>query len=66
MRPCTLLMIVKSLLGGGLMFSVGALYLFFEKKILASTSPKDEASRVEVDGLSRVIMGVQASTTVSK
>ncbi|PSN69274.1 PigN-domain-containing protein [Corynespora cassiicola Philippines] len=47
------------LLGGGLMFSVGALYLFFEKKILASTSPKDEASRVEVDGLSRVIMGVQ-------
>ncbi|OJD28675.1 gpi ethanolamine phosphate transferase 1 [Diplodia corticola] len=47
------------LIGGVLMFTVGALYLFFEKSIIAqSTATKGLASE-KADGLSRTILGTQ-------
>ncbi|KAF2260733.1 PigN-domain-containing protein [Lojkania enalia] len=48
------------LLGGSLMFAVGALYLFFEKSILVDAeSSKDQCSKPGLDGLSRIILGTQ-------
>ncbi|KAF2019347.1 GPI ethanolamine phosphate transferase 1 [Aaosphaeria arxii CBS 175.79] len=48
------------LLGGGLMFAVGGLYLIFEKSILVDAeSSKDELSSPAADGLSRIILGTQ-------
>ncbi|KAF2705680.1 PigN-domain-containing protein [Pleomassaria siparia CBS 279.74] len=47
-------------LSGILMFAVGVLYLLFEKSILVdSKASKDELSTSAVDGLSRIIMGIQ-------
>jgi phosphatidylinositol glycan class N len=45
------------MIGGGLMFTVGILYLLFERSILAD--PKDEQSSPAADRFSRIIMGVQ-------
>ncbi|KAF2180535.1 GPI ethanolamine phosphate transferase 1 [Zopfia rhizophila CBS 207.26] len=48
------------LLGGFLMFAVGALYLLFEKSILVDAeSSKDELSSPSADTLSRMILGSQ-------
>jgi phosphatidylinositol glycan class N len=48
------------MLGGGLMFAVGVLYLLFEKSILMeSASSEDGLSSPTTDGLSRIILGVQ-------
>ncbi|KAF2795887.1 GPI ethanolamine phosphate transferas-like protein [Melanomma pulvis-pyrius CBS 109.77] len=48
------------LIGGGLMFTVGAFYLYFEKSIVADAKlSKDKTSSTSVDGLSRIIMGTQ-------
>ncbi|KAF2824548.1 GPI ethanolamine phosphate transferase 1 [Ophiobolus disseminans] len=47
------------LLGGGLMFAVGALYLFFEKSILADAASDDELAEPGLDDKSRIILSVQ-------
>jgi phosphatidylinositol glycan class N len=47
------------LLGGGLMFAVGALYLVFEKSILADTTSEDELAEPKLDDKSRIILCVQ-------
>jgi phosphatidylinositol glycan class N len=47
------------LLGGVLMFAVGALYLFFEKSIIADTQSKDELAEPGLDDKSRVVLSVQ-------
>ncbi|KAK8207493.1 GPI ethanolamine phosphate transferase-like protein [Phyllosticta capitalensis] len=48
------------LLGGFLMFAVGALYILFEKSIIASSSAtKKGLAAPQVDGISRSILGVQ-------
>ncbi|KAH6132750.1 GPI ethanolamine phosphate transferase 1 [Parastagonospora nodorum] len=47
------------MLGGALMFAVGALYLFFEKSILAETGPTEELAEPELDDKSRVILSIQ-------
>jgi phosphatidylinositol glycan class N len=47
------------MLGGALMFAVGALYLFFEKSILAETGSTEELAEPELDDKSRVILSVQ-------
>jgi phosphatidylinositol glycan class N len=47
------------LLGGGLMFAVGALYLFFEKSITAHTDSDDELAQPKLDDKSRIILSVQ-------
>lgn len=53
------------LLGGFLMFAVGALYLLFEKSILAdSESTKDDLASPSADLLSRSILGVQVGLVV--
>jgi phosphatidylinositol glycan class N len=47
------------LLGGGLMFAVGALYLLFEKSILAETDSDNELAEPGLDDKSRVILSIQ-------
>ncbi|KAK7539702.1 Phosphatidylinositolglycan class N-domain-containing protein [Phyllosticta citribraziliensis] len=48
------------LLGGFLMFAVGALYILFEKSIIASSSAaKKGLAAPKADGISRSILGVQ-------
>ncbi|KAF1838279.1 GPI ethanolamine phosphate transferase 1 [Decorospora gaudefroyi] len=47
------------LLGGGLMFAVGALYLLFEKSIVAGSKSETELAEHEVNDKSRSILGVQ-------
>jgi phosphatidylinositol glycan class N len=47
------------LVGGALMFAVGALYLLFEKSILAETNSNDELAEPRLDDKSRVILSVQ-------
>jgi phosphatidylinositol glycan class N len=47
------------LLGGGLMFSVGALYLLFERSILADTESRKELAEPGLDGKSRIVLSVQ-------
>mgnify|MGYP003629406574 CR=1 FL=1 len=47
------------LLGGGLMFAVGALYLVFEKSILADTTSEHELAEPKLDDKSRIILSVQ-------
>jgi phosphatidylinositol glycan class N len=47
------------LLGGALMFAVGALYLFFEKCIIADTNSDDELAEPGLDAKSRVVLSVQ-------
>ncbi|KAF1843568.1 PigN-domain-containing protein [Cucurbitaria berberidis CBS 394.84] len=47
------------LLGGGLMFAVGALYLFFEKHLLADAKSDDELAEPRLDDKSRIILSVQ-------
>ncbi|KAL5119449.1 Glycosyl phosphatidyl inositol anchor synthesis [Pleosporales sp. CAS-2024a] len=47
------------LLGGTLMFTVGLVYLLFEKSILAETDSGDQVAKAELDGMSRVILSVQ-------
>ncbi|CAO2652952.1 Nn.00g023630.m01.CDS01 [Neocucurbitaria sp. VM-36] len=47
------------LLGGGLMFAVGALYLLFEKNILADAASDDELAQPRLDNKSRLILSVQ-------
>ena len=54
--------ITTSLLGGGLMFAVGALYLFLEKRILTVADSDDEVTKPMVDERSRLILGVQVSS----
>jgi phosphatidylinositol glycan class N len=52
----------NSMIGGGLMFTVGILYLLFERSILADfRSTKDEQSSSATDGFSRIVMGIQVS-----
>lgn len=51
---------VFSLVGGFLMFTVGALYLVFEKSIIAqSTATKKDLASAKADTLSRTILGTQ-------
>jgi phosphatidylinositol glycan class N len=50
------------MIGGGLMFTVGILYLLFERSILAD--PKDEQSSPAADRFSRIIMGVQVGCSL--
>lgn len=45
------------------MFALGALYLFFEKSILANVD-SDETAEAKVDDRSRMIMGAQVSAHV--
>lgn len=47
------------MLGGALMFAVGALYLFFEKSILAETCSTDELAEPGLDYKSRVVLSIQ-------
>ncbi|KAF2835205.1 PigN-domain-containing protein [Patellaria atrata CBS 101060] len=48
------------MLGGGIMFTVGTMYLFFEKSILVhTTSTKEPSATPKADGFSRTILGVQ-------
>ncbi|UPX20984.1 Glycosyl phosphatidyl inositol anchor synthesis [Ascochyta rabiei] len=47
------------MMGGGLMFSVGALYLVFEERILASAKPRDDSAEAKINVNSRLILGVQ-------
>jgi phosphatidylinositol glycan class N len=47
------------LLGGGLMFAVGVLYLIFEKSILADTDSADELTEPGLNEKSRIILSVQ-------
>ncbi|KAI9678233.1 MAG: Glycosyl phosphatidyl inositol anchor synthesis [Caeruleum heppii] len=48
------------LLGGGMMFAVGVLYLIFEKSILHDASPdSSQLASGSVDGVSRIIVGIQ-------
>jgi phosphatidylinositol glycan class N len=47
------------LLGGSLMFAVGALYLLFEKSILADTESQDELAQPGLDDKSRIVLSVQ-------
>ncbi|KAJ4363192.1 Glycosyl phosphatidyl inositol anchor synthesis [Neocucurbitaria cava] len=47
------------LLGGCLMFAVGALYLLFEKNILADAGSDDELAEPKLDYKSRIILSVQ-------
>jgi phosphatidylinositol glycan class N len=47
------------LLGGGLMFTVGLLYLLFERSILADTESRNELAEPELDGKSRVVLSIQ-------
>jgi phosphatidylinositol glycan class N len=47
------------LLGGGLMFAVGLLYLLFERRILADSEFRDEVAETGLDNKSRVILSVQ-------
>ncbi|KAH7382469.1 Phosphatidylinositolglycan class N-domain-containing protein [Phaeosphaeria sp. MPI-PUGE-AT-0046c] len=65
MSAFTLLPAIKAesvtliMLGGSLMFAVGALYLLFEKSILANTTSDDELAEPVVDEKSRMILSVQ-------
>ncbi|KAJ8116987.1 hypothetical protein OPT61_g1718 [Boeremia exigua] len=47
------------MIGGGLMFGVGALYLAFEKKILANTQSENSSSDAKTNLNSRLILSVQ-------
>lgn len=47
------------LLGGGLMFAVGALYLCFEESILAESDSEDDFGASKIDERSRIILSVQ-------
>jgi phosphatidylinositol glycan class N len=47
------------LLGGGLMFAVGALYLVFEKSIISNTTSTSELAAPKLDDKSRLILSVQ-------
>ncbi len=47
------------MLGGGLMFAVGALYLVFEKNILADSQSDSDSTKIQADQKSRLILGVQ-------
>ncbi|KAH7121198.1 GPI ethanolamine phosphate transferase 1 [Dendryphion nanum] len=50
------------LLGGGIMFAIGALYLIFEKSIIVGTkSSNDVLTSNSANGLSRIILGTQVS-----
>ena len=52
----------NSMIGGGLMFTVGILYLLFERSILADfRSTNDEQPSSGTDGFSRIVMGIQVS-----
>lgn len=41
------------------MFAVGALYLLFEKNILADSHADDELAETKLDGTSRMILSIQ-------
>ncbi|KAF1941218.1 PigN-domain-containing protein [Clathrospora elynae] len=47
------------MLGGALMFAVGALYLFFEKDILADSKSNKELAEHELNDKSRILLSVQ-------
>lgn len=47
------------LLGGALMFAVGALYLFFEKTILADSNADNQLANPSLNEKSRLILSVQ-------
>jgi phosphatidylinositol glycan class N len=47
------------LLGGALMFAAGALYLLFEKSILADANSNDKLAEPRLDDKSRLILSVQ-------
>lgn len=65
MSAFTLLPAIKAesvtliMFGGFLMFAVGALYLLFEKSILAGTTSNDELAEPAIDDKSRFILSVQ-------
>ena len=49
------------MIAGGLMFVVGAFYLAFEERILASTESQSSSGDAKTSFASRMILGVQVS-----
>src|SRR5690348_721586 len=50
---------MRSLLGGALMFAVGALYLVFERNLVAGSKSESELASHELSNKSRIVLGVQ-------
>jgi hypothetical protein len=49
------------MVGGGLMFAVGALYLIAEKSILADATSRNDSADATINLNSRLILGTQVS-----
>lgn len=50
---------LNSMLGGGMMFAIGALYLLFEKRILSEGSSASVDTESPTHLKSRIVLGIQ-------